>query len=62
LIQSYADLPRLDLNVKTVAVTAGASTPRQILNEVVDALERYAASGQFDYASTMNDARILSLK
>jgi 4-hydroxy-3-methylbut-2-enyl diphosphate reductase IspH len=43
-------------------VTAGASTPRQILNEVVDALEHYRQNGTFDYQSTMTDERILALK
>jgi 4-hydroxy-3-methylbut-2-enyl diphosphate reductase len=62
LIQSYKDLTRLNLNVDSVAVTAGASTPRQILNEVVDALEHYRQNGTFDYQSTMTDERILALK
>jgi 4-hydroxy-3-methylbut-2-en-1-yl diphosphate reductase len=62
LIQSYRDLENLDLNVDTVAVTAGASTPRQILNEVIEALEHYHQTGSFAYTSTMNDERILALK
>jgi 4-hydroxy-3-methylbut-2-enyl diphosphate reductase len=62
LIQSYKDLHKLDLNVDSVAVTAGASTPRQILNEVIEALEYYNQTGSFAYSSTMTDERILALK
>jgi len=45
-----------------VAVTAGASTPRQILNEVIEALEYYNQTGSLAYSSTMTDERILALK
>jgi 4-hydroxy-3-methylbut-2-enyl diphosphate reductase len=62
LIQSYRDLASLNLNVNSIAVTAGASTPRQILNEVVEALELYAQTGSLAYQSTMTDERILALK
>ncbi len=62
LIQSYQDLANLDLAVQSVAVTAGASTPRQILNEVIEALEWYQQHQNFNYPSTMNDERILALK
>jgi 4-hydroxy-3-methylbut-2-en-1-yl diphosphate reductase len=62
LIQSYSDLDKLDLNVESIAVTAGASTPRQILTEVVEALEHFAQTGTLDYQSTMTDERILALK
>jgi 4-hydroxy-3-methylbut-2-enyl diphosphate reductase IspH len=62
LIQSYRDLASLNLNVNSIAVTAGASTPRQILNEVVEALELYAQTGSLAYQSTMTDDRILALK
>ena len=46
LVQRASDIPWSNLNgIKTLGVTAGASAPEQLVNEVIDAFrEKYAVT------------------
>lgn len=61
LIESYLDLVEMDLsNYKNVAVTAGASTPKPLVDEVIDYLEKYPNVDQ--YISKLSSSDIVKLK
>ncbi len=60
LVETYKDLENISLEYKNVAVTAGASTPKLLVDEVVEYLEQYPNID--DFKSTKDYLDIVSLK
>jgi 4-hydroxy-3-methylbut-2-enyl diphosphate reductase len=60
LIETYKDLKNIPLNYSSVAVTAGASTPKLLVDEVVEYLEQYPKIE--DFKSTKDYQKIVTLK
>jgi len=60
LVETYRDLESIDLDQSTLAVTAGASTPKILVDEVVRYLEMYP--NITDFTSTVDYTSIVKLK
>lgn len=60
LVETYRDLLDIELNYENIAVTAGASTPKPLVDEVVHYLN--AVANNEDYSSDVDYKKIVKLK